>query len=113
MNTLTNIIEIGIWTSVIFSILFVAIRVFVCYFYNPKDYSEDCSCQVGAINDQITDNVTVANKPKRKQVKKKVAALVDGKVAIHPIEDKPKRTRKVKTSTEPAKKKPARKKKES
>ena len=96
MNTVINIIEIGIWTSVLFSLFFVSARIYAAYIRKEEVCSEDCSCQVGAINDQITDSVTVANKPKRKQVKKKkkVAALVDGKVVIHPVEEKPKRGRK-------------------
>lgn len=105
MNTLTNIIEIGIWASVIFSILFVAIRGFVCYFYNPKDYSEKCEA------DSIIDyDVTY----KEEKVENKTSKPKRTRKAKTPEEPaKKKAARKSKTSTEPAKKKPARKKKES
>jgi len=109
MNTLTNIIEIGIWTSVIFSILFVAIRAFVCYFYNPKDYSE--GCEADSIIDYCNDLNAMHEAEKMENKTSKPKRTRKAKTPEEPA--KKKAARKAKTSTEPAKKKPARKKKES
>jgi len=94
--------------SVISSVLLVAARTYACYIRKEASFRvkrmqaqclEDCSCQANSVNDQITDSVTV-EKPKRKQVKKRVSAIKDGKLVFE------------KVSELPAKKKPGRKKKE-
>lgn len=106
MNTVNNIIEIGIWTSVLFSLFFVSARIYAAYLRKEDDgCSEDCSCKVSTpVNPQITDSVTVEKpkakakiKPKRKEVKKKVTAIKDDKLVITKVKESPekkKRTRK-------------------
>jgi hypothetical protein len=97
MDTAITIFKAIAAFSVIFSVLFVAARTYACYIRKSKGCSEGCACK--AVNDQITDSVTV-EKPKRKQVKKRVKAIEDGKLVFE------------KVSELPAKKKPGRKKKE-
>jgi hypothetical protein len=96
MDTAITIFKAIAAFSVIFSLLFVAVRTYACYIRKPKGCSEGCACN--AVNDQITDSVTV-DKPKRKQVKKRVSAIKDSELVITKID-------------EPEKKKPGRKKKE-
>jgi hypothetical protein len=97
MDTTITIFKAIAAFSVIFSVLFVAVRTYACYIRKSKRCSEGCACK--AVNDQITDSVTV-EKPKRKQVKKRVKAIEDGKLVFE------------KVSELPAKKKPGRKRKE-
>ncbi len=97
MDTAITIFKAIAAFSVIFSVLFVAARTYAGYIRKVDVCSDDCSCK--AVNDQITDSVTV-EKPKRKQVKKRVSAIKDGKLVFE------------KVSELPAKKKPGRKKKE-
>ena len=97
MDTAITIFKAIAAFSVIFSVLFVAVRTYASYIRKPKGCSEGCACK--AVNEQITDSVTV-EKPKRKQVKKRVKAIEDGKLVFE------------KVSELPAKKKPGRKKKE-
>jgi hypothetical protein len=97
MDTAITIFKAIAAFSVIFSVLFVAARTYACYIRKSKGCSEGCACK--AVNDQITDSVTVA-KPKRKQVKKRVSAIKDGKLVFEKVGELP------------AKKKPGRKRKE-
>jgi hypothetical protein len=108
MDTTITIFKAIAAFSVIFSVLFVAVRTYTCYIRKEASFrvkrmqdqcSEDCSCQANTVNDQITDSVTV-EKPKRKQVKKRVSAIKDGKLMLE------------KVSELPAKKKLGRKRKE-
>ena len=92
METTIELFKIIAIVSLVFSVLFVSARVYAGYIRKIDDKcSEDCSCK--AINDQITDSVTV-EKPKRKQVKKRVKAIEDGKLVFEKVEEKPKRGRK-------------------
>jgi hypothetical protein len=87
--------------SVIFSVLFVALRTYACYWRKPKGCSKGCECGVDRIIDyDIIYGEDKKEEPKRKQVKKRVSAIKDGKLVFE------------KVSELPAKKKPGRKKKE-
>ena len=87
--------------SVIFSVLFVALRTYACYWRKPKGCSKGCECGVDRIIDyDIIYGEDKKEEPERKQVKKRVSAIKDGKLVFE------------KVSELPAKKKPGRKKKE-
>ena len=99
METILVIFKVIATISVVFSVLFVAARIHAGYIRKVDDEcSEDCSCQFWntperAINEQITDSVTVA-KPERKPAKKRVSAIKNDKLVITPVEENPKRGRK-------------------
>jgi hypothetical protein len=100
MEATLLIFKVIAFASVIFSILFVSARVYASYVRKVDEsfdkFADDCSCKVGAVNDQITDAVT-AVKPARKIAKKRVSAIKDDKLVITPVEEKPKRGRKKKS----------------
>ena len=92
MDTAITIFKAIAAFSVIFSVLFVAARTYACYIRKPKECSNDCSCNADVI---INKTSTEA----RKIVKKRVSAMKDSKLVFTKV-------------SQPAKKKPGRKKKE-
>jgi hypothetical protein len=96
METTFTILKAIAFTSIIASTLLLSAKLYAYYARKEDECSDDCSCQANRVNDQITDSVTV-EKPKRKQVKKRVSAIKDDKLVITPVEEKPKRGRKKKS----------------